>query len=65
MNELEKQINLVVEARAKAREALINKTGSYQSWLNSNQHLLDSESNTKVACMAHTFFFSSYQAQPS
>ena len=50
MTELEKQINLVVEARAKAKEALINKTESYQSWLDSNQHLLDSESNAKATC---------------
>ncbi len=51
MTELEKQINLVVEAREKATEAknAINK--AHGEWLMANQDLTEAETTTKLACI--------------
>ena len=48
MTELEKQINLVVEARAKAREANCLRVAAYNQWVVDNQSLFDNERDTKT-----------------
>ena len=50
MTELEKQINLVVEARAVARETNCQRVVAYNVWVEANQHILDLESDAKSAC---------------
>ncbi len=44
------QINAVVEAREKAREANCQRVAEYNKWLEANQLLFDTETDTKVAC---------------
>ncbi len=50
MAELEEQINVVVEARARVQGAIECRTLSYQRWVEANQPLIDNESNTKSTC---------------
>jgi len=52
MNEdaLKRQINMVVEAREKAREANCQRVAEYNKWLEANQSLFDNETATKLAC---------------
>lgn len=47
---IREQINAVVEARAKVQEATLERTQSYLLWLETNQPLIDSETNAKTAC---------------
>ena len=49
-NELKEQINLVVDARAKAQDATMKKSEAFTAWLEANQSLLDTEKSTKDAC---------------
>jgi len=50
MEELEKQIKVVAEARQNVKEATEWRTSAYQRWLEANQVLLDNETNTKETC---------------
>ena len=52
MNELQKQINAVVEAREKARGANEARVTAYTKWLEKNQHLFDTEKLAMTACDA-------------
>jgi len=47
MTELKEQINAVVEARAKAREANCLRMAEYNKWAEVNQMLIDNEKSTK------------------
>ena len=44
------QVNMVVEAREKARKATNERTASYQAWVEVNQNLIDSEKVAKESC---------------
>ena len=50
MNELEKQINLVVEARAMVEGEKLAYAGAYQKWLNENKTIIDVLEATKTVC---------------
>ena len=47
---IEEQINIVVEAREKAREANASRIASYNKWVEENQVLFKEETETKLAC---------------
>jgi len=47
---LKDQINEVVEAREKAREANSQRVASYNKWVEANQLLLDNEKDAKADC---------------
>ena len=47
---LEKQINVVVDARGEVQEASEQRTIAYQAWVEANQSLLDHERIAKDAC---------------
>ena len=47
---LREQINIVVEARGKVKEATKLRVSAYQEFVEANQPLLDNESNAKTAC---------------
>ncbi len=44
------QINVVVEARARAREVSSQKVEEYNKWVEANQRLLEDVEATKTAC---------------
>ncbi len=46
-NELKEQINVVVDAREKAREANCLRVASYNKWVEANQPLFDNEKSMK------------------
>uniref|UniRef100_A0A6M3KLS2 Uncharacterized protein n=1 Tax=viral metagenome TaxID=1070528 RepID=A0A6M3KLS2_9ZZZZ len=48
--DIEEQINAVVEAREKAREANCLRVASYNKWVEANQQLLDNETEAKQIC---------------
>ncbi len=47
---LREQINAVVEARGKVQVATVERTASYQNWLDSAQFLIATEGNAKTIC---------------
>ena len=48
--QLKEQINAVVDARQKVREANLEKVASYNRWVEANQTLLDDEDDAKAIC---------------
>ena len=50
MTELEKQINLVVEARAMVEGEKLAYAGAYQKWLNENKTIIDVLEATETVC---------------
>ena len=50
MTAIEKQINLVVEARAMVEGEKLAYAGAYQKWLNENKTIIDVLEATKVVC---------------
>ncbi len=51
MEELKEQIQVVIEARERARETNALRVASYNQWVEANQQLLDRESIAKSVCL--------------
>lgn len=51
LQELNRLINAVVEARERANEATVKRVGAFQTWLEANKHLIDSELEAKAVCI--------------
>ncbi len=50
MTDIEKQINLVVEMRGIAQEAIAKRTGALQTWQDEHEHLYMNERDAKSLC---------------